>query len=480
MSQKNQKFRQFSCFMLSTCIFTSGQVKAIKNNSPNIIYILADDLGYGDLGCYGQQLIKTPVLDKLAKEGMRFTDHYAGNTVSAPSRCSLITGLHQGHTSVRGNVENTLKQNDFSIAQIFKQAGYATAMIGKWGLGLAGSTGDPHNKGFDHYFGYLCQVHAHNHFPDYLMRDGERVELNNKVITFKPSYVKTDYELGSVAFERNQYSHDLFIKETLNFIGKNKSKPFFVYLPVIIPHANNEYEALPGKEHGMEVPDYGQYENKDWPAAEKGKAAMISYLDKSIGTIDKYLKENGLWENTIIIFTSDNGPHKEGGVNPDFFKSNGGLKGIKRNLYEGGIRIPLIVRWPSKIKKESVCDLPCAFWDMMPTFADIAGVKLMFPTDGISLYPTLSGNSKTQKTHKYLYWEFSEVKPAAEQQALRSGDWKLIYHPSKNKYELFNLKTDKGETTDVAQKNPNIVKQLVVFMNQAHTGNANYKLYKEN
>lgn len=464
-------------------IFTGStaltQLQASENKQPNIILILADDLGYGDLGCYGQQQIKTPVLDKMASEGIRFTNHYAGSTVSAPSRCSLITGLHQGQASVRGNVENTLKEKDQSIAQVLKNAGYATAMIGKWGLGLSGSTGDPHKKGFDYYFGYLCQMHAHNHFPEYLIRNGERIALNNKVNTIKPSYIKTDYEFGSVATERNEYSHDLLIKETIGFIEGNKSKPFFVYLPVIIPHANNEFGALKGNEHGMEVPNYGQYATMNWPVAEKGKAAMISYLDSSIETINEYLKANGLWENTIIIFTSDNGPHKEGGVNPDFFNSSGGLKGTKRNLYEGGIRVPMIVQWPAKIKRASVCSTPSAFWDMMPTFADIAGVKLTVPTNGVSLFPTFSGNSRKQKKHQYLYWEFNEAKPVAEQQAVRSGDWKLIYFPSKNKYELFNLKNDKGETTDLAGKYPDIVSRLSGYMAQAHTANPIYKLYNE-
>lgn len=479
---KNLKFpgKISQSALISVCLFPGLLIGAnISGSTPNIIYILADDLGYGDLGCYGQQLIQTPVLDKMASEGIRFTNHYAGSTVSAPSRCSLITGLHQGQASVRGNIENTLKENDYSIAQVLKQSGYATAMIGKWGLGLSGSTGDPHNKGFDYYFGYLCQIHAHNHYPDYLIKNGERIALNNKVITYKPGYIKTDYEFGSVATERNEYSHDLLINETIGFIEKNQSKPFFIYLPVIIPHANNEFDALPGNEHGMEVPDYGQYTNMNWPAAEKGKAAMISYLDKSIGTINEYLKANGLWENTIIIFTSDNGPHKEGGVNPDFFKSSGGLKGTKRNLYEGGIRVPMIVQWPAKIKRSSVCDIPSAFWDMMPTFADIAGVKLMAPTNGVSLYPTFSGNSGKQKKHEYLYWEFNEVKPVAEQQAVRSGNWKLIYFPLKNKFELFNLRTDKEETTDLAAKYPGIVKRLTGYMVQAHKTDPVYKLYKE-
>jgi uncharacterized sulfatase len=460
-----------------TFLSVSGLSAKLKPDRPNIIYILTDDLGYGDLGCYGQQLIKTPVLDKMAANGIRFTNHYAGNTVSAPSRCSLLTGLHQGHASVRGNVDNTLKEDDFCLAQLMKDAGYKTAMIGKWGLGLAGSSGEPSKKGFDHYFGYLCQIHAHNHFPEYLIRNGVKVMLKNKVSWFKPDYSKTDSELGSVATERNEYSHDLFISETKEFIKNNRNRPFFIYLPVIIPHANNESYLL-GR-HGMEVPDYGIYENENWSEAEKGKAAMITYLDASVGQINEYLKELGLLENTIVIFTSDNGSHNEGGVNSDFFKSSGQLKGTKRNLYEGGIRIPLIVQWPAKIKKGGVSDLPCAFWDMMPTFADIAKVKLTVPTDGISIYPTFTGQKRKQKLHEYLYWEFNEVYPTSEQQAVRSGDWKLIYYPSKKVHELYNLKTDVAETRNLAADYPEIVKQMLDIMHEAHSSHPTYPLFYE-
>ena len=339
-----------------------------SKNPPNIIYILADDLGYGDLGCYGQEQIKTPEIDQMANEGMLFTAHYAGNTVCAPSRCALMTGLHTGHALIRNNARVPLRPSDTTIAELLKNAGYSTALIGKWGLGNPGSTGVPTKKGFDYFFGYMDQGHAHNYYPTFLWRNEEKVEL--------PNIVPDESEEGrGVATVKKVYSHDLFTEEAIQFLDKqkNQSNPFFLYLAYTLPHANNEAGRALGD--GMEVPDYGDYENKDWPNPQKGHAAMISRLDRDVGRLFEKLKSAGMDENTIVFFTSDNGPHAEGGVDFEFNNSNGIYRGYKRDLYEGGIRVPLIVRWPGKIEQGAESDHISAFWDMMPTFIDLAGIK---------------------------------------------------------------------------------------------------------
>ncbi|HOQ88451.1 MAG TPA: arylsulfatase, partial [Phycisphaerae bacterium] len=298
---------------------------------PNVIFILADDLGYGSLGCYGQKKVATPNLDRLAAEGLRFTDFYAGSTVCAPSRCSLMTGKHTGHCWVRGNERIPLRPQDVTVAEIFKQAGYITGLVGKWGLGEPDTTGIPNRQGFDYFFGYLNQRHAHDYYPTYLWRNQERVELE-----------------GNRDNQRRQYSHDLFTAEALSFIEKNKSGPFFLYLAYTVPHANNERQQAEGM--GMEVPDYGPYADRDWTVGQKGHAAMIYRMDRDIGRVMAKLRELGLDENTLVMFSSDNGPHKEGGYDPEFFDSNGPFRGIKRDLTDGGIRVPMIARWPARIR----------------------------------------------------------------------------------------------------------------------------------
>jgi uncharacterized sulfatase len=444
----------------------------LNPSKPNIIYILADDLGYGDLGCYGQEKIKTPNLDQMAEDGIRFTDHYAGNTVCAPSRVSLLTGLHQGHASVRGNKNNVLEDSDFTIAEMFRLSGYSTNLIGKWGLGAVGSSGEPSKQGFDNYFGYLNQTRAHNYYPDYLISDGEKILLSNEVVLAQEGYAKG---VGSSATIKKDYSHSMFIDSTLAYLEKPKQKPFFLYLPLTIPHANNEGKLT--ADHGMEVPELGAYAEEDWPEVEKAKAAMISLMDTDIGRIMEKLKNLGLDKNTLVIFTSDNGPHREGGIDPDFFDSNGQLKGIKRDLYEGGIRVPFIAKWPGRIATKTTSDLPTTFYDMLPTFADIAGHSVNRETDGISFLPILLGQNSDQKEHEYLYWEFAEGNHDA--QAVRSRNWKLIHIYKTDSWELYDLSKDIGEENNLISDYPEIVEKLKAHIKEAHIYDADYALEGE-
>ncbi len=431
---------------------------------PNIIFILADDLGYGDLGCYGQQRIRTPNLDRLAAEGMRFTDFYAGSTVCAPSRCVLMVGQHTGHCSVRGNastknlIAQSLTPEDVTVADLLKEAGYQTALIGKWGLGEVGQPGHPFRQGFDYFFGYLNQVHAHNYYPEFLWRGFAKVRLKNVV---KPASRAYAGFRGGVAIKRVEYSQDLLLKEALEFISLNRSKPFFLYLALTIPHANNEA----GK-GGLEVPDYGTYADRDWPEPQRGLAAMISRMDLDIGRLTHWLKELGIAENTFVFFSSDNGPHGEGGNDPEFFNSNGPLRGIKRDLYEGGIRVPFVAWCPGRIKPGQVSRHIGSFADFLPKAAELAGVKPPANIDGISIVPTLLGQPERQRQHEYLYWEFYERGFA---QAVRRGKWKAVRNWSvEEPIELYDLENDIGETTDLAEKYPEVVQQLAQIMSQAH------------
>lgn len=445
--------RSISFLCLALAMVFSSTVSAA--DKPNLIYIMVDDLGYGDLGCYGQQRIKTPCLDRMAAEGLRFTDHYAGNTVCAPSRCSLMTGLHAGHAYVRGNKEIKpmgqlpLPAGTVTVASLLKDAGYRTALIGKWGLGGPDSEGHPNKQGFDYFFGYLCQRHAHNYYPEFLFRNSERVPLNNKVANRRE-------DGAGVAVEKNDYSHDLCAAEALKFIEENKARPFFLYLALTIPHANNE-----GGKQGMEVPSLGDYADLDWPDPQKGHAAMISRMDGDVGRLLAKLKDLGIEKDTLVLFTSDNGPHREGGNDPDFNDSNGPLRGIKRDLYDGGIRVPLIARWPGRIEAGKSTDHISAFWDLMPTACDLAGIATPKGIDGISYLPTLL--SKPQKRHDYLYWEFKA------QRAVRMGHWKAVQRSPKEKIELYDLSSDLGETTNVAAAHPDVVKKAQAAFDEAHS-----------
>ena len=427
---------------------------------PNIIFILADDLGYGDLGCYGQKRIQTPNLDRLAKDGMRFTQFYAGSTVCAPSRCALMTGLHTGHCFIRGNGKDNLRPEDATVAEALKGASYATGLVGKWGLGHEGSTGVPTRQGFDTFFGYLDQRHAHNYYPAFLMRDEQRVALKNEV----PG--PGDFGKG-VAAKKVEYSHDLLAAQALAFVERHKDKPFFLYLAFTTPHANNEA----GKE-GMEVPDLGVYQDKDWPAPQKGHAAMITRMDADVGRLLALLKKLNLDEKTILFFTSDNGPHREGGNDPDFNDSNGPLRGIKRDLYEGGIRVPLLVRWPGKVPAGTTSDFVGAFWDVLPTLAELGGAKAPSGLDGLSFVPTLLAKGANQKQHESLYWAFYERGGA---RALRMGKWKAVEQPLGKPVQLYDLDGDLGEQMDVAAQHADVVAKARKRMDEAHTPSERWK-----
>lgn len=452
----------FSVWMMACGLWMlSGMMQLLASNSqadeprlPNIVFIMADDLGYGDLGCYGQKRIQTPNIDSLSREGMQFSDFYAGSTVCAPSRCVLMTGYHTGHCFIRGNGKDNLRPEDVTVAEVLKKAGYVTGMFGKWGLGHEGSTGLPTRQGFDEFFGYLDQHHAHNYYPTFLIDGEKRFPLKNVV----PGEGK--YGQG-VATVKKEYSHNLIMERALSFVDRNKDKPFFLYLPVTLPHANNE-----AKNKGMEVPDYGIYANKDWPEPQKGHAAMISLLDSDVGRLMQRLKKYGIDGQTIVFFTSDNGPHREGGNNPDFQDSNGPLNGIKRALTDGGIRVPMIVRWPGKIAAGSRSNHNGAFWDVMATLAEIGGVSDAVPqdTDGISFLPTLLGK-ENQRQHKNLFWVFFEQKGA---RAIRKGNWKAVQQPIHSSIRLYDLSTDVGEQVDLAAKHPDLVRQLAEEMDSEY------------
>ena len=437
---------------------------------PNIIYILADDLGYGDLGCYGQQNIKTPNLDKMSAEGIRFTDHYAGSTVCAPSRCTLMTGQHTGHARIRGNATVPLKPEDMTVAEMLQKSGYVTGLIGKWGLGEQGTTGIPNRKGFNFFYGYLNQIRAHNYYPEWLWENQTQIQLDNKVVFSDSGYAKG---IGTASTNKVTYSHDLFTQQALNFIENNKNQNFFLYLAYTIPHANNQYQ-LVNSEHGMEVPEYGIYKDLDWPAAQKGHAAIISRMDRDIGVLLNTIKELGLDENTIIMFSSDNGPHKEGGADPDFNHSSGKLKGKKRDLYEGGIRVPMIARWPGKIQPNTVTDHVSAFWDVLPTCAHLAGVAHPDKIDGLSFLPVLLGKISEQQQHEFLYWEFHEGQYSKV--AVRMGDWKAVRLAPHSLIELYDLKNDREENKNIASQNQDIVKKIEKYLKKARTKSEHWEI----
>ncbi len=442
-------------------------IKAPSKRKPNIIFIMADDLGYRELGCYGQEKIKTPHIDQLAANGMKFMQWYAGSAVCAPARCNLATGKHGGHAFIRDNGEIggwdtfqgqlPLPAGTETFATMLKQEGYSTGAFGKWGLGRVDSTGDPLNMGFDRFFGYNCQRHAHNLYPRFLIDDKDKRQLpgNTRAQTGK------------------HYAPQLIADELIKFIDGKKDQPFFVYYPTVIPH-------LPLQAPQEDVDQYiGKWPEKPYkgksyqphPTPRSCYAAMITFMDKQVGRIVKRLKELDLYDNTIIFFTSDNGAtYLKGQVDYEFFNSVGKLRGLKGSLHEGGIRVPMVASWPGKIKPSTISDLPAAHYDILATLADVVGAKLAEPTDGISILPTLLSQPNKQKKHEYLFWDFAGY---GGQLAVRMGKWKGIKKTlTKNPnapLELYNLQNDISEKENVAKKFPQIAQKIEKIMLTART-----------
>ncbi len=448
---------------------TKGHTKS------NVVYILADDLGYAELGCYGQEIIRTPNLDRMAAEGVRFTQHYSGSPVCAPSRCVLLTGKHTGHSYIRDNGrapgrpydpdrgifpgQNPIPDAVFTLAEALKQRGYATACIGKWGLGYEGSTGDPNRQGFDLFFGYICQIHAHNHYPRFLWRNGQKVEL----------------EGNTGGLTGKHYSTDLFAEEAKRFIRENKDRPFFLYLAFTAPHVSIQVpeatlELYKGKLPETPYKHRGHYLRHPYPHA--GYAAMVTHLDMRIGEILQLLKELGLEKNTLVMFSSDNGPtyDRVGGADSNFFHSTGPLRGRKASVYEGGVRVPFIAWWPRVISAGRVSEHVSAFWDVFPTICEVTGAQTPKGLDGLSFLPTLLGQGH-QPQHEALYWEFRSY---GGQQALRFGEWKAVRTglrrpDSDTRIQLYNLAEDVGERQNVAAKHPDLVARARELMLASRT-----------
>ncbi len=438
-------------FLLAAPVNTTLHARQ-DTEQPNIIFIMADDLGYGDLGCYGQQLMRTPNIDQLAAAGMRFTQAYAGGPVCTPSRSVLMTGLHNGHTAARDNIPHYpayLEEEDLTIAEVLKEAGYATGGVGKWSLGDAGTVGRATNQGFDTWLGYLNQDHAHYYYTEYLDWDEGRLELSGNTVT------------------RDRYSHDILTNGAMNFIRKKAGEPFFLYVAYTLPHFASTEE----DEHGFTVPSLEPYAREDWPEGAKKYAAMLHRIDRDVGQITLLLSELGLSENTLIIFTSDNGGHS---MVWEKMHTNGPLRGYKRDLTEGGIRVPFIATWPGRIPGGTTSDMVIAFQDMMPTFSEIAGVKPPVPTDGISILPTLLGK-KQEETHPWLYWDYGHCRKRYDQ-AVRLGKWKGIRLGTGSKIALYNLEEDIGEENDLASRYPSIVRRMEEVMNTAVIPDNRYKV----
>lgn len=447
---------------------------AQPTTKPNIIFIMADDLGYGELGSYGQKLIETPHLDRMAREGMRFTQFYAGSTVCAPSRSVLMTGQHLGRTTVRGNAggrnmdAQSLSDKDVTVAKVLQQAGYATGLVGKWGLGEVNQVGEPRKQGFDYYFGFLNQTHAHNHYPNFLWRNGEKVTLPNDLVPLGSA------EGAGYSKNRVAYAGDLFAEDARAFVQRHKDRPFFLYYSMVTPHANNERSRELGD--GNEVPDLAPYADRPWNQATKAHAAMITRMDRDVGALLAELKQHGLDERTLVIFTSDNGPHSEGGPDykPAFFTPSGPFSGIKRSLTDGGIRVPFIVRWPGKIKPGVTSDHVGYFGDMMATFAELAQARPPGNLNSVSVVPTLLGRGQQPK-HEYLYWEFYEQ--GVSQAVLLEGRWKAMRLKTQTApIQLFDLAQDLAEKTDVAAANPKIVARAADLFKTVRQDNQHWKI----
>ena len=447
-----------SFFLLACLSIAAAGARSEATSQPNIIYILLDDAGYGDLSCYGQTKFLTPNIDRLASEGMKFTNHYSGSTVCAPTRSVIMSGLHTGHTPSRGNREIKpvgqfpIPATTFTIAEALKKAGYATGAFGKWGLGNPGSEGDPIHQGFDRFFGYNCQRNAHTYYPTWLFDDLRKIELDGKT-----------------------YAHDLIMDKAVEWIDRQHENPFFCFLPVTIPHAAMHVPEKYAAPFRKKFPEFenkvGRYgNNKPFaknPAAQF--AGMMTALDVGIGRVLKSLKKHQIDQNTIVLLSSDNGPHKEGGHMPNYFNSNGGLRGFKRDLYEGGIRCPLLVRWPGKVEAGSTSNHISAHWDLFPTFCELAGINPPEGLDGISFLPTLLG--KEQEKHEHLYWEFYE---GGGKRAVRIGKWKAVQNQVNRKgkdapIEIYDLESDRAETSDLAAHNSELIARIQKIFERSHT-----------
>ena len=446
---------------------------AAAQDKPNLIWIMADDLGYGDLGCYGQKVITTPSLDRMAREGVRFTQFYAGATVCAPSRSVLMTGQNHGHTRVRGNAgaknpqAQALRDSDVTVAKVLQQSGYRTALVGKWGLGDVGQaeSGLPRKQGFDEFFGFLNQSHAHNHYPDFLWRNEQKVPLPNQIVPVGD--VGAGYATADGA---KQYADDLFADEAIQFVRANKDRPFFLYWSMVIPHANNERSNKLGD--GTEVPDLGDYAEKPWPKPDKGQAAMVSRMDSYVGRMLDELKQLKLDERTLVIFTSDNGPHNESRHDLKRFEPSGPYSGIKRSLTDGGIRVPMIARWPGKIAANSESKHVAYFGDWMATACELTGASMLRGCDSLSFAPALFGKSTAE--HEFLYWEFHEG--GFHQAALYQGRWKGIRRKSLTApLALYDLKEDAAEQQDVSANHPEITTKIDNYLNSARTDSKDWQ-----
>jgi arylsulfatase A-like enzyme len=420
-------------------------------SKPNVVFILSDDIAQGDLGCYGQKLIRTPNLDRMAAEGTRYLQAYSGTSVCAPSRTSLITGLHMGHSPVRANREikpegqMPLPADTFTVAQLLRTEGYATACVGKWGMGMFDTTGSPLKKGFDHFFGYNCQRHAHSYFPTYLYRDDQRFELPGN---------------DGVGIGKT-YAQSLIADETLKWVRAQKDRPFFLFYSVTLPHGR------------FEIDDVGAYASQSWTLQQKSYAAMVTRLDSDVGRLLALLKELQLDDRTLVVFSGDNGssfpPNSEFGKL--FDQAANGLRGFKRELYEGGLRQAAMARWPGVVPAGRVSDEPWAFWDVLPTVAELTGAKIPagVKVDGLSLVSYLKGGPAP--TREYFYWELHEGRPI---QAIRFGDWKAVRSGPFKPLELYNLKTDPGEANNLAAQNPDLVAKAESLIKHARTEDPNW------
>ena len=479
--------RRSFCFLFAAALgnlLVQAADAAPATRKPNVILIVADDLGYAELGCYGQKWIKTPNIDRIAAEGMRFTQFYSGSPVCAPSRCVLLTGKHTGHAYIRDNGnpkhlqhlrekflwefpgQNPIPDSEVTIAELLKEKGYATAGAGKWGLGHFGTTGDPNKQGFDLFYGFNCQVHAHNHYPRFLWRNNVKEPLpgNNRTL------------------DGETYSQDKFAQVALEFIREHKNRPFFLYLPFAIPHLSIQVPAESLAQYKDVIPEE-EYNHRGYlkhPYPRAGYAAMISHIDRDIGKIMGLVRELGLDDDTIILFTSDNGPTygRLGGSDSTFFESAGPLRGLKGSTYEGGIRVPLVARWPGHIEPGGESDFLAAFWDLLPTFCDIAGAAPPPDIDGLSILPTLLGKGE-QEPHEFLFWEFPSY---GGQQAVRLGDWKATRQKifqGNRKLELYNLADDIGEQHDVAAEHPEVVKQIESILETERTDSELFPIFRK-